>query len=368
MRWHELLDTREHLWCHQCVTAWKRFIYVVPSLIQLSKGKKIYKDEILAARSNVARLSVKMLKQTLRDERIQVNPGMLLEKNDFVEAIVEGRKQKILLYNEPKDILYHSPLSLLLPRETYAKCALRLSLQDHVRTALTEDELTSFEWCIRTRSDGPLERVNSEDPWYSGQGTGKCIFDAKDKSLTFTWPTVDGVEMNPFASMGMSMQNPMTLHWEFEYGGRVVRLIFPNGGGGGPQEVKVFFFFFFIFYFFFSSIHDYKCIPCTRYTPVPTIHFYCIKTPLFLFMVTCFMVFLLTQHTSSPLLNFFTLYMTCMQVVSRHPVHGGWILYSQGSVWTSYPMPCRGKDGQCVDEYLKDQNLCKLPSDLQKSY
>ena len=100
MRWHELLDTREHLWCHQCVTAWKRFIYVVPSLIQLSKGKKIYKDEILAARSNVARLSVKMLKQTLRDERIQVNPGMLLEKNDFVEAIVEGRKQKILLYNE----------------------------------------------------------------------------------------------------------------------------------------------------------------------------------------------------------------------------------------------------------------------------
>ena len=57
-----------------------------------------------------------------------------------------------------------------------------------------------------------------------------------------------------------------------------------------------------------------------------------------------------------------------MQVVSRHPVHGGWILYSQGSVWTSYPMPCRGKNGQCVDEYLKDQNLCKLPSDLQKSY
>ena len=235
--WRELLDTREHLWCHQCVTAWKQLVYVVPSLINLSKGKKIYNDEKKKKRSNVARLSVKKLKQTLRDERIQVNPGILLEKNDFINAIVHGREQKNLLYKEPKDILYHSPLSLLLPRETYAKCALRLSLQDHVRTALTEDELTSFEWCIRTRSDGPLERVNSEDPWYAGKGTGKCKFDGKKKSLTFTWPTVDGVEMNPFESMGM--QNPMTLHWEFEYGGRVVRLIFPNGAGGGPQEVRI---------------------------------------------------------------------------------------------------------------------------------
>mmetsp|Transcript_23330 Transcript_23330/g.52625 ORF Transcript_23330/g.52625 Transcript_23330/m.52625 type:complete len:109 (+) Transcript_23330:750-1076(+) len=52
------------------------------------------------------------------------------------------------------------------------------------------------------------------------------------------------------------------------------------------------------------------------------------------------------------------------EIVSRHPETWGWVLYSQGSVWTSWPMPRRDEE----DEHLLDANLRNLPSDLRREF
>ena len=124
-----------------------------------------------------------------------------------------------------------------------------------------------------------MGEVTHMDPWYSNRGHGEARF-ADDFTVTFNWPTVDGVEMNPFAQMGMS--NPLTLRWAIEHDGAVIRILF--GAQRGPQEM-----------------------------------------------------------------------------VCRHPVHGGWVLYSMGSVWTSWEMPACGADGRCVDALLWDDELHNLP-------
>jgi hypothetical protein len=52
------------------------------------------------------------------------------------------------------------------------------------------------------------------------------------------------------------------------------------------------------------------------------------------------------------------------ECATRHPRTWGWVLYSQGSVWTSWPMPTRADD----DHALRDENLYLLPSDLPKDW
>ena len=52
------------------------------------------------------------------------------------------------------------------------------------------------------------------------------------------------------------------------------------------------------------------------------------------------------------------------EIVSRHPVHGGWILYSQGTLWTSWLIPPRAEE----DPLLRDDVLHLLPSDLERHF
>ena len=130
-----------------------------------------------------------------------------------------------------------------------------------------------------------MGELTDQDPWYSNRGHGEAKFDP-DGTVTFSWPFVDGVEMNPFSQMGMT--NPLTLRWELEHDGAVIRILF--GAQRGPQEI-----------------------------------------------------------------------------VCRHPVHGGWILYSMGSVWTSWEMPPCGPDGRSTDAFLWDDELHNLPSAIKLS-
>ena len=50
-----------------------------------------------------------------------------------------------------------------------------------------------------------------------------------------------------------------------------------------------------------------------------------------------------------------------IEVVSRHPETWGWVLFSQGTVWTSWTMPSQEDN----DPVLAEENLANLPSDLQ---
>ena len=56
------------------------------------------------------------------------------------------------------------------------------------------------------------------------------------------------------------------------------------------------------------------------------------------------------------------------ELVCRHPVTWGWVLYSSGSCWTSWTMPaCTEVDGEKMssDPLLREAALCKLPSETK---
>lgn len=55
------------------------------------------------------------------------------------------------------------------------------------------------------------------------------------------------------------------------------------------------------------------------------------------------------------------------EVVCRHPETWGWVLYSQGTCWTSWPMPpCVA--GQCCDPLLREGALRELPSAVEREF
>ena len=72
------------------------------------------------------------------------------------------------------------------------------------------------------------------------------------------------------------------------------------------------------------------------------------------------------------------------ELVCRHPTTWGWVLYSQGTCWTSWPMPpCKSGVGEpvvlgdsdqeavrlgCSDPLLREQALRELPCELQRDF
>ena len=272
--WRALVDGLEHLWTGQFQRYAPAREYIVESLAELAIGK---------AHVALRKLKVKELKQIIRRERVRVQPGTLVEKKDFVDAIHTHRVRDIESNTQIVKLLKRPRLLVLGINESFPKCALRLAKEDETRTRIHPSELTTFTFHIRVRSDGPMGELTDQDPWYSNRGHGEAKFDP-DGTVTFSWPFVDGVEMNPFSQMGMT--NPLTLRWELEHDGAVIRILF--GAQRGPQEI-----------------------------------------------------------------------------VCRHPVHGGWILYSMGSVWTSWEMPPCGPDGRSTDAFLWDDELHNLPSAIK---
>lgn len=293
--WRLLLDKQEDLWTRQCHHAWREKVYVVPALKTMALGKHATEREEADTIRALSALRVEELKEIMRNERIVVNnPGDLVETKDFVNAIVSAREDAAveegttaILLQCPHRLRRAGQENTFSIPELYSKAALRLSLQDQHRTAITMEEITSLNFELRTRSDGPMVQVQTMDPWYLGKGTGKVKF-SKDGTFRFSWPLGDNNKpINPFETFGMP--NETTYLWNFEYEGRVVRLLFE--GATGPQEI-----------------------------------------------------------------------------VSRHPINNGWVFYSIGTVWTSWPMPKRGSDGMCVDPLLRDSNLSHLPSELKRDF
>ena len=59
------------------------------------------------------------------------------------------------------------------------------------------------------------------------------------------------------------------------------------------------------------------------------------------------------------------------ELVCRHPTSWGWVLYSGGTCWTSWPMPpCAEVDGRraCSDPLLREEALGELPSELERDF
>lgn len=69
------------------------------------------------------------------------------------------------------------------------------------------------------------------------------------------------------------------------------------------------------------------------------------------------------------------------ELVCRHPRTWGWVLYSQGTCWTSWPMPkcevvdeCDSEGGltrgvkRCSDPLLREEVLSELPCDLKRDH
>jgi len=236
--WHTLLSSCEFLWLRQFTYTTthetkkngyvyqKNLTYVPSSLQEMAKGSKHLEAMLAAEQAVLFKLRVKELKSIIRTERIKVKPGMLIEKKDFVSAIVHGRaiippqdshvnkllQKPTLLRRKFNELARSVP-------ECYAKCALRLFFEDAQRTAITEDELCANLFELRTRNDGPLAQVNSLDPWYNNVtplGTAQFY---TNNTVAFTWP--EGY--NPFQAMGMP--DNLTLQWKFEFGGRVGRIV-----------------------------------------------------------------------------------------------------------------------------------------------
>ena len=55
------------------------------------------------------------------------------------------------------------------------------------------------------------------------------------------------------------------------------------------------------------------------------------------------------------------------ELVCRHPTTWGWVLYSQGTCWTSWAMP-KCEAGQCSDPLLREDALKYLPCELQRDF
>ena len=282
-RFRDLVGARELLWTAQFDTYAIGRVYVVPALAILARGKEAVEEAERGRIQALRGMRVKKLKAIISQERIVVRPGTLVEKRDFVEAISNWQYKAIETSKDALTKLIRCPRLLVRPKEVYPKAALRLAKEDETRYRISESELCSFKFHIRIRADGPIGEVKHLDPWYSNVGHGTAKFSLSDHSVTFRWPFVNGVEMNPFQVMGMS--NPLTLKWELAKGGAIIQLLELHGDFRGPQEI-----------------------------------------------------------------------------VCRHPVHGGFVLFSMGSVWTSFPMPPCGSDGKCVDAMLRDENLTNLPN------
>jgi len=318
--WQKILNKTEHLWTALCHKAWEGKVYVPKPLRLMALGSAVV-DET-AAKERTSLMSMRWC----------------VEKKDFVE-VIEATTKKHIELGTGTDKPLHAPQLLGHKQqrqktsnasdsgaeqvndrgaddldkqeeelsECLPKAALRLSLADSRRTLITAEELTSFVFNVRLRSDGPLARACSYDPYwmtdvdfvprssssssssastsacgevrFTDDGRGNCYVNS-------TWPR-DATTLepqDPFAALGMS-QPPNSLEWRLELGGSIIRLMIM--GRDGPHDV-----------------------------------------------------------------------------VSRHPETWGFIIFSQATVLTSWPMPPKEQH----DPVLDDGNLDNLPSEVGPSW
>ena len=198
------MDGYERLWSDCCAGFWQGKAYVPASLRELARGRAaldaLEEQRLLALRgAKVSELKVSaklcMLLRTaspnvkervaigfgwytggvyaltrvvdsqmkIREMRLRVNPGELVEKADFVAAILTGQRQRAN-DGSPSQKLLRAPRLRVRRGECLPKAALRLSLADAQRTSIEPEELTGTVFNIRTRADGALAQVGQVYP------------------------------------------------------------------------------------------------------------------------------------------------------------------------------------------------------------
>jgi hypothetical protein len=62
-----------------------------------------------------------------------------------------------------------------LPVECLAHFAVRIAWLDRKRNCITEEDLCAYEWNIRVRSDGPLQTLMTNDPWWINEVSNDSV-------------------------------------------------------------------------------------------------------------------------------------------------------------------------------------------------
>ena len=201
-------------------------------------------------RVDLISMNIKELKALAK--RYGVNISLCFEKTEII-SVINTRETRKKIENE-----------------SLARFALRISFLDRLRNCMQYDELISFDWNIRVKSDGPLATLIPQDPWWS-----------LDQS-TPPGPTTTIVNFNI------------------------------NGS----------------FSFIFSGMSPFEGMMQGSVDP-------------------SHMTYSLDGSGTFVFLNF-----GVREYVARHPVNWGFVLQSQGSVWTSFQMPPRGRDAFMEDEVV----------------
>ena len=126
-------------------------------------------------------MSIKELKALAA--KYGVNITSCFEKTDIISVLNKRETRKKLL------------------NESLARFALRIAYLDRLRNCLQEEELCSFDWNIRCRSDGPLVDMIQQDPWWSSEGfpsipTTTIVNFCKDGNFKFKF-----TGLSPFEGM-----------------------------------------------------------------------------------------------------------------------------------------------------------------------
>jgi hypothetical protein len=180
-----------------------------------------------------------------------------------------------------------------LPVECLAHYGLRIAWLDRKRNYLTEEDLCSYEWNIRVRADGPLKSLVSSDPWW----TDTSDTQENENQMTETGVSHTGQRRQEEEGEGLVKQTTAIIKFYPNSEFQIIR--------NGPS--------------FLESLMDGD--PNERFT--------------------------YALEKSGTILS---LSIGVKEYIARHPHNWGFILQSQGTVWTNYPMPKRGKDILLEDE------------------
>jgi hypothetical protein len=239
--WLQLLDGTPYLWRSLCERAWSKKEYVPKSLRALAEGCDLEGAAASAAAAEhhkLMSLKIRELQTIMRSLSLSAYAGEMIEKADFAQAILDARCKAAETYTATETLL-RRPWALCREGQSLPKAALRYSLTDAHRLAITKEELCDLVFHVRLRGDGPLAHAIEFDPWWQGKGCGEARF-SNDGRVQFSWP-IDtdpespscGEALNPFVAMGMLV--PSSLEWDLTHEGRVVQLVI--GEMGGPQEL-----------------------------------------------------------------------------------------------------------------------------------
>lgn len=176
--WLSIISSHNQLWMQLAERLWVSKIYIPSGLRILSSGFSGIEAWKNAEKARMASLPVKDLRKQLLNHPSLSNQrevAACFEKSEFVNLLysLDTEKPHIPVLNpgrnqnRPMNAPLRNPFSPealakeLLPGECPAKGALRMSLKDRHRTQIAEEELTSFTFHIRLRSDGPFSQVSN---------------------------------------------------------------------------------------------------------------------------------------------------------------------------------------------------------------